>query len=159
MVHRLPILLRTRRHDQGQAALPGAPKYTLPSSAIGAVLPIPCAYPCVPEPLPIQETRQNDLRCCVYCDSSRRLSLQCLQPPLLLRCIATLVYRQVATSLLVLLCWLEAHVFLDQQQVKQLYVCSYILLDLPSTGIDSAMYCRGYIYRGQSTFIDLVIEN
>src|SRR6266699_2151270 len=143
MVHRLPVLLRTKRRDQGQAALPGAPKYTLPSSAIGAFLPIPCAYPCVPAPLPIQETRQNDLRCCVYYDSSQRLSLQCLQPPLLLRCIATLVYRQVATSLLVLLCWLEAHVFLDQ----------------PSTGIDSAMYCRGYIYRGQSTSIDLVIEN
>src|SRR5437667_1694620 len=144
MVHRLPILLRTRRHDQGQVALPGVPKYTLPSSAIGAVLPIPCAYPCVPAPLPIQETRQNDLQCCVYCDSSRRLSLQCQQPLLLLRCIVTLVYRQVATSLLVLLCWLEVRVFLDQRQVKQLYVFSYILLNLSSTGLHTCSYCRGY---------------
>src|SRR5437588_7852640 len=100
MVHRLLILSRTRRHDQGQAALPGAPKYTLPSSAIGAVLPIPCACPCVPTPLPIQETRQNDPLYYVYCDSSQRLSLQFLQPPPLLRCTATLVYRQVATFLL-----------------------------------------------------------
>src|SRR5260370_26713931 len=101
MVHRLPVLLRTKRRDQVQAALPDAPKYTLPSSAIGVVLPIPCACLCVPAPLPIQETRQNGLQCCVYCDSSQTLSLQCQQPPLLLRCIATLVYRQVATSLLV----------------------------------------------------------
>src|SRR6266487_4926875 len=150
MAHRLPILLHTRRHDQGQVALPDAPRYMLPSSAIGAALPIPYVCPYVPAPLPIQETRQNDLRCCVYCDSSRRLSLQCLQPPLLLRCIATSVYRQVATSLLVLLCLLEAHVFLDQQQVIRLYEYSYILLNLTSTGIHSFTYCRGYTIRGQS---------
>src|SRR5260370_2847162 len=111
MVHCPPILLRIKQHVPDQAVPTVAPKYNLPSPVTGAVPPVLCACLCVPVLLPIREMHQSDLLYCVYCGSSRRLSLQCLQRQLLLRFIATSVFRRPVTFPYVLLCLLAALAF------------------------------------------------